>query len=51
VAEQKLKTHFAALYALLLVPVDDLNNMVGDTLALCDDAVFRQHAVKQHYHR
>lgn len=48
VAEQKLKTHFAALYVSILVSREDLNSMVGIALALCDEPVLRPHAVKQH---
>ena len=47
VAEQKLKTHFAALYTFLLVSWDDLNNMVGSSLVLCEEPVLHLHAVKQ----
>ena len=51
VAEQKLKTHFAALYVPLLVSWDDLNNMLGIALGLCKEPVLRPHTVKQHCHR
>lgn len=51
VAEQKLRIHFAALYVPLLVSSDDLNNMAGIDLALCDEPVLCPHAVSQHCHR